>query len=689
VNGKAVIESNVKTSTKVVALLLAAGFLLTLFLKEGFGSLGQSFAVFVGPLLEMLLRDGIAAGLAAIILFAAVLFGTLYYVAIHRPTKIELSALQDYIEREIAQQIKLEQDRAPAETMEDGEDGWGSVPERLSLSREEAFARAESSIRQAISGRKLQRVWAEFFETTIDYDLNDPGSCKGIRNTERPQDYFTPDAVIEEGTWWRELPGWFVAFGLFITFIGLVSALTQATEGIVGAAGDKALMADSIQNLLAAAAVKFYASAAALLGSVLLNIEFNLYRGRNENRLLSLCDTLEGVLEYAFSEKLLDQQISISTQQLKVLQHFNTDLAMKVGDAVTNGMSGAMEGVMVQLKTISENLGEANLEAFQKAVKEVMQTASGDMVEMQVKAAQSAENTATTLDNADAQMRQTMESISRATEMTIDKVMKQLDSSIGDLTLATTSMGDQFGAAAVAMHNSITELGTKLEESGQVVGEALEAGAQGVVSSVGTLVQSNVRQIIEATEGFDGQIERLEQQLVLLGSTVDSLKKELEEGTDFVKDSNVVLASSNDTVREVLENLVITGNRLPELSAQIKDFGERYSEQSISLSEATMTSVTAMRDSANHVRDSIELMSKNTEKLNGTYETIRNNIVDSVGPLTEGYERVLNSFQEHTKRIDSSMADAVMNLDGAVARMGDSFQELGAELEKINEPDSE
>lgn len=112
-----------------------------------------------------------------------------------------------------------------------------------------------------LSGR-LAWAWKRY-RKTLTRDGAPP-----IRSTQRPNTFFY--SAVRPPTWLGFVANLFVAFGLLATFVGLVAALTFASEGMK--AGDVTSMQDAVRDLLAAASSKFVTSIAGVGLSIILRL---------------------------------------------------------------------------------------------------------------------------------------------------------------------------------------------------------------------------------------------------------------------------------------------------------------------------------------------------------------------------------------------------------------------------------
>lgn len=108
----------------------------------------------------------------------------------------------------------------------------------------------------------LARAWRRYRKTFTF--VNAPP----VRSTQRPNRFLY--AAAPPPTWLGFSANLFVGFGLLATFLGLVAALTFASEGMES--GDTNVMLKSIRDLLGAASSKFVTSIAGVGLSLALNL---------------------------------------------------------------------------------------------------------------------------------------------------------------------------------------------------------------------------------------------------------------------------------------------------------------------------------------------------------------------------------------------------------------------------------
>ena len=153
-------------------------------------------------------------------------------------------------------------------------------------------------------GAPLARAW-DRYRRTLTLVQAPP-----IRSTQRPSTFFY--AALPPPTWLGFAANMFVAFGLLATFLGLVAALSFASEGMQST--EPQAMQVAIRDLLSAAASKFVTSVMGVGLSIVLRL---LERGLTAS-LRNRIDTLSSALEFGIRVDN-DARTAIVAEQLAQL----------------------------------------------------------------------------------------------------------------------------------------------------------------------------------------------------------------------------------------------------------------------------------------------------------------------------------------------------------------------------------
>ena len=186
----------------------------------------------------------------------------------------------------------------------------------------------------------LRHAWREYTETLV---LHGEDPDKPVRNTIRPQHYINLEAAEVSGRGIRNfhaLPNYFVGVGLLSTFIGLVTAIKFASEGV--ASGDVNEAQESLGKLLNAATFKFMTSIAGLGASLFLSFSYRSFTQVLQRKFDELCESLEKGILFATQESIAYEQLLELSEQTSQLKRFNTDFAIEVGEVLEDRLRGSM-----------------------------------------------------------------------------------------------------------------------------------------------------------------------------------------------------------------------------------------------------------------------------------------------------------------------------------------------------------
>lgn len=162
-----------------------------------------------------------------------------------------------------------------------GKDDGTALQEREFLARFDEVERA--MCRQAPFSADLSGVWSRYRKTFSFVD------APPVRVAQSPGEYFF--GAISPPSWLGFAAGLFIAFGLLATFIGLIAALTFATEAMVSS--DASVVQSALRDLLASAASKFITSVAGVGLSIFLRVVERVLTVRLRERVEQLSHALE------------------------------------------------------------------------------------------------------------------------------------------------------------------------------------------------------------------------------------------------------------------------------------------------------------------------------------------------------------------------------------------------------------
>jgi ABC-type transporter Mla subunit MlaD len=378
------------------------------------------------------------------------------------------------------------------------------------------------SRRQSPSDRRIADAWREFKETLVDE------SETPIRNTARPRDFLN-DAV-HPPHWLDLAANIFVGLGLVCTFLGLVAALTLASDAI-NAGGE---MQGQLRQLLHAASTKFITSIVGVTLSILLKIVDRALTRRLFDDVDVMCGFIERGLLYTPLQKLSIDQLAELREQTAQFKTLNTELAVKIGDRLDQSFQTALAPVVQSFQTLNTTLQVAQdrqIEAIREGVRGSVSSATG------------------------------AELASLAT------VLGELQTGLSGMQSAVQSSGQsasaQIGAAAEQFGHVVADMRTAFDEMANrmnTAGEQMNRQGEAQLSTIASRIEGSLAALQTANERQSRALQestgRLQQETQTAMSTYRTLAE--EAGQHMAASAKDAVRSASESARAELQS-ALTG----------------------------------------------------------------------------------------------------------------------------------
>lgn len=346
------------------------------------------------------------------------------------------------------------------------------------LTQREVFAAAyiDVSTAMAVEGpgaNGLVQAWREFQESIIDENANP------IRNTNRPSVYF--GRVAPRLNFLTFASNVFVGVGLILTFLGLIVALSKASQGMSGEDVQEAKAA--LAGLLTVAGAKFFTSVGGLGASIWLRfVEHGLSR-RSRASVEAICSLLERGLLYVPPQRLAVEQLEVMREQRDQLKTFNTDFAMQLGDRIGAQFQQALAPMTSSISQMVDSMNEVTAgigDGARKAIEEV----SGDQLRG--------------LSEVLATLGLKIEAISTAVGSSGDEAARQIRDAGSDFAKAAADIREAFDHLATQVGSMGGALQAQSEQAAKVQNDALER----VLADLSAAQAKSAETMAEAVDGL-------------------------------------------------------------------------------------------------------------------------------------------------------------------------------------------
>lgn len=579
----------------------------------------------------------------------------------------------------------------------------------------------------------ITAAWDEFRETLIE----DKGADRPVlRNSVRPSSFFNLEDLHFGPGFSRYMPGLFVTVGLFLTFLGLISALQQIT-GLSDASPEE--MRASLDGLLGAASAKFIMSLTGLLASIIFTIVLRWLAGKVERRIHTLCADLESRLSFISLEEVAMEQLEIARGQKDSFMEIGTTLVAELGrslqkeipESISSSISTAMaplldkvgqagaDGVGQMVNDLSskfsEDVGRALSDASAQlsaagdkiaSLSDRMDRSSGEMgreMESSVgKLAQAAEDLSVRLASAAettdgklnegaekllAIMNETLEGIRRNTAEGADA----LKEAAADMRASAGSFREELDAAAASGSETVR---SRMETAGvEVEGVISEAGR-----NMADAVTSSGQDLLSASGEFREKMRTdLVEPITQVVNQLDMMADRLKEGSGQIATAAGHIKSGGEATRSAAETLTTASKDLEAASGPFTSGVERIETATTGLArsaaEAAETVTRSSRETAENaarVMDAAKAALSAEQKLIETSLTKLGEALDhmerqreQIDDMDDKLGAAFNQFAAHVRTSLDTFAEHVRKMNGELAPALDTMREIVDQAEKF------
>ena len=618
--------------------------------------MGGETASQLKPLLKWVTEPGVGPGIASIIVIAGGLL--LLFILI--------TGIQDYLLISKARAI-LEK----GTTQQTFSENYNTIDQKL------------------LKLKKVKGAWLEFSETLILPSVSDEGVKHACSNTQRPHDFFNINDLHVGPHFTKSLPNIFIGVGLALTFLGLISALSFAVQGMANAQGDTASIQSSISGLLNAASAKFYASLFALFTSIMLTIAIKGISAFLSFQIRKLNESIENGVRYITLESLNIQTNVILSNQLVQLQTFNTDLAMKVGEQVQQSLEKTLSPLVEKMTEMGSDINQSNIENLRDITAEVTKGIQGA-------AGESMERVANTLDGVSEKLGGLTDILSGALTNFDAEFTTMLDGLKTSLENSTESVAEGVGKTMKGMNDGIQEsastvtglvnglAGTieSLSRTGEEVaargGEALRVSVTAAAEAAG---ESITKAGQDLSDGFKASTVDLIESFSVITTRLNEMDNSLREMPESLGKINNELAISSNSITEASVQFRGASGGLQSLIEPISAYASDTREQMKGLTETLSDTSLEINAASNQMNQTVEnlntVISRQINELAGSDEQL-------AGLLTtihDSTEKVLSSVTSYVTDVDKGFKDSVGVLENTIITLEETLTAYTSQIQ--------
>ena len=579
----------------------------------------------------------------------------------------------------------------------------------------------------------ITAAWDEFRETLVQDESE--GSTL-LRNSVRPSSFFNLEELHFGPGFSRYMPGLFVTVGLFLTFLGLISALQQIT-GLSDASPEE--MRASLDGLLGAASAKFIMSLTGLLASILFTIVLRSLAGRIDGQIHALCGELERRLTFISLEEVAMDQLQIARGQKDSFMEIGTTLVAELGrslqkeipESISSSISTAMAPLLDKVgkagadgvgqivtdlsSRFSEDVGRALSDASAQlsaagdkiaSLSDRMDRSSGQMgQEMEAsvgKLARAAEDLSARLStaaeatdgtlNAGAEkllgiMNETLEGIRRNTAEGADA----LKEAAADMRASAGTFREELDAAASSGSEAVR---SRMQTAGEVVEGTITDAGRGVAD----LVTRSGQELRSASGEFSEKVRAdLIGPIAEVVVQLDTMADRLKDGSGQIATAAGNIRSGGEATRSASETLTTASRDLLAAAGPIRSSVERIETATTGLAKSTTEAAeTVARSSKETAENAARVLDAAKTALSAEQNLIETSLVklgealdhmerqrEQIDDMDEKLGAAFTQFATHVRTSLDTFSEHVRKMNGQLAPALDTMREIVDQAEKF------
>lgn len=470
--------------------------------------------------------------------------------------------------------------------------------------------------------RALAFAWEKYRETLVHHE--EDGKVV-LRNSVRPSAFINVEDLGFGPGFAKVVPGLFVSISLFLTFLGLVSALNSMTEG-------SGINSATMTNLLSIASAKFIMSLTGLLCSIIFTIEMKRRAQKLQILVSRLCSNIEDNLSFISLEDLAAEQLIATREQREHFRLIGMELVAELGrplreelpDAISKAIANAIDPLLGKLQTTGvDNVGSM--------VKDL--------------SAQFTDGVGKAL--ADASL-----SLSNAGDR-IAQLSDRMDQSSGKMGLEMEAAVGRLAQSLDELHNTMRSAGNDASGSFSKGAEELLAIISSTLNSIRRNTEESSRSMKEAVDGMVGAAESIRIQIGKAAeNAVEVANREVKqvgiEAAAAISENGAAIESSlNKSSIDVLK-------AASDFSAKLnKEMLDPLSAVADGLNSIAATIKSGSSD-LRHMSDGVRAGAEASQKAAGDFDIASNSLIKAMGPVRESTERIqtsIKSLEDTTKQV--------------------------------------
>lgn len=583
----------------------------------------------------------------------------------------------------------------------------------------------------------FKHAWVEFEETLIPplQEVDDP-AYRVYRNTKRPHDYFNDSTILSEVKPLIESDR-LIGFGLILTFLGLVAALSKASGVFVGQGTEE--ITKGLAQLLSTAGAKFLASIGGLGGAITQSMSQSWIDNRTEAELAKFNDALERNLSYASQERIAADLYGHTQRQTARLEEMGTEITLALGNQLREsleqlpGMMGqqfstALQPMQDHLENVTSKLAQSSEKSvadmvaqFSEQIKGAsdtsmqgvtsqLETLSSTLAATVVEMRQSNAEVRTSLTESLEALRSTsgifkdsVGSSADAASSQLKDLIDQLKSQQESMSAAMSVMVDQFKQSTKEVNEKLKgsategmiQINTGIQQALNSVIEQTKASSEGLANRIGDLVAQTTKSTVnEVSTTIADATQKIAEAMSPVTKGLRDWSKETQSVSSALSQSNLELnryqtglTQSSKSIAEAGASFSIAANAvrtatdpLTQTLSKLAAASEAIQQSMASVSSTTNTLSLQLTETSQTAQASLKSLEEIWETHSSHFSGIDKSLETAFLVITENLETSLNTIKGFNNDFSQQVGKALTDLGSIVSDLSDTTEDLAKRL---------
>ena len=411
-------------------------------------------------------------------------------------------------------------------------------------------AKFEEFNEKMLDSSLVKNAWRSYEKTLIK--ANNREGITEVFSITSADDFFNSKNLSAEINldFFQNFASVFTGLGILGTFAGLTIGL----YGLDLSSTDVEELKKGIGTLLGGMNTAFVTSLIGLVCALLFNYAHSKMVKRFEDAVTSLAGNIDGLFPIRTAEEWLSKNYEEAQQQTVTLKNFDTELAMKVGNALDNSLEKSLRPVMEQLLITINKLNTSGIEA----VGESIAASAGKEMKEFVQSLTS--------------MQRSMETLVKDSRSTNDEINRSMLEAVNKMKEALNESGKNinvnFAEATNKMNETLKELLDSSKSTNEEVNKTMLDAVNAMKNSLVTSGNNINANLTEASAKMTDSLSKHEQNMLYAFDRVEKMMKNAEELVQSAGSSAEQFKDAAEPVRSAVESVNVQLKRITEANSQ-------------------------------------------------------------------------------------------------------------------------